>query len=146
MSQGTKLAAYNSSIIVTLATEVSFVIFQHSWIEYQNDYKMLTNRWPEARNWFPSTKDNRYFVLGIIVRYSTYKYYIWRSYYDHIFKIQWTKLLTDSEKGVIIGAFHNQLLTHWGRVTHICVSNLTIFDSNNGLSTLIQRTGLTLTY
>ena len=26
-----------------------------------------------------------------------------------------------------------KLLTHWGRVTHICVSNLTIIGSNNGL-------------
>ena len=25
-------------------------------------------------------------------------------------------------------------LTHWGRVTHICVSDLTITDSDNGLS------------
>ena len=25
-------------------------------------------------------------------------------------------------------------LTHWGRVTHICVSNLTIIDSDTGLS------------
>ena len=25
-------------------------------------------------------------------------------------------------------------LTHWGRVTHICVGNLTIIDSDNGLS------------
>ena len=28
---------------------------------------------------------------------------------------------------------HTQL-THWGRVTHICVSNLTIIGSDNGLS------------
>ena len=27
-----------------------------------------------------------------------------------------------------------QLLTHWGRVTHICVGNLTIIGSENGLS------------
>ena len=27
-----------------------------------------------------------------------------------------------------------QLSTHWGRVTHICVGNLTIIDSDNGLS------------
>ena len=27
-----------------------------------------------------------------------------------------------------------QCLTHWGRVTHICVSNLTIIGSDNGLS------------
>ena len=26
------------------------------------------------------------------------------------------------------------LLTNWGRVTHICVGNLTIIGSNNGLS------------
>ena len=26
------------------------------------------------------------------------------------------------------------LLTHWGRVTHICVSKLTTIDSDNGLS------------
>ena len=26
------------------------------------------------------------------------------------------------------------LLTHWGRVTHVCVSKLTISDSDNGLS------------
>ena len=26
------------------------------------------------------------------------------------------------------------LLTHWGRVTHICVDNLTIIGSDNGLS------------
>ena len=31
-------------------------------------------------------------------------------------------------KGMIL------VLTHWGRVTHICVSNLTIFGWDNGLS------------
>ena len=25
-------------------------------------------------------------------------------------------------------------LTHWGRVTHLCVGNLTIISSDNGLS------------
>ena len=30
--------------------------------------------------------------------------------------------------------FSISLLTHWGRVTHICVSNLTIIGSDNGLS------------
>ena len=29
---------------------------------------------------------------------------------------------------------HAQSLTHWGRVTHICVSKLTIIGSDNGLS------------
>ena len=35
-----------------------------------------------------------------------------------------------------IGKSHSQniCLTHWGRVTHICVGNLTIIGSDNGLS------------
>ena len=28
----------------------------------------------------------------------------------------------------------NESLTHWGQVTHICVGNLTIIGSDNGLS------------
>ena len=31
-------------------------------------------------------------------------------------------------------SIHTWLLTHWGRVTHICVSELTIIGSDNGLS------------
>ena len=30
--------------------------------------------------------------------------------------------------------YHDISLTHWGRVTHICVSKLTIIGSDNGLS------------
>ena len=33
-----------------------------------------------------------------------------------------------------IWCFLNKLLTHWGRVTHICVSKLIIIGSDNGLS------------
>ena len=33
----------------------------------------------------------------------------------------------------IISTYLNEL-THWGRVTHICVGKLTIIDSDNGLS------------
>ena len=33
-----------------------------------------------------------------------------------------------------INARPSYILTHWGRVTHICVSKLTIIASNNGLS------------
>ena len=34
----------------------------------------------------------------------------------------------------IIGGCHIYLLTQWGRVTHICVSDLTIIGPDNGLS------------
>ena len=36
-------------------------------------------------------------------------------------------------------------LTHWGRVTHICLSNITIIGSDNGLSPG-RRQGITWTY
>ena len=32
-----------------------------------------------------------------------------------------------------IAAFMTLVLTHWGCVTHICISNLTIIGSDNGL-------------
>ena len=32
------------------------------------------------------------------------------------------------------GPFYKHRLTHWGRVTHICVGNLTIIGSDNGVS------------
>ena len=53
----------------------------------------------------------------------------------HIFALYWTNAVWYG-----IWYFHcscsNELneLTHWGRVTHICVSELTIIGSDNGLS------------
>ena len=35
---------------------------------------------------------------------------------------------------VLLYMWFNLTLTHWGRVTHICVVNLTIIGSDNGLS------------
>ena len=35
---------------------------------------------------------------------------------------------------VLCASLHPLLLTHWGRVTHICISKLTIIGSDNGLS------------
>ena len=35
-------------------------------------------------------------------------------------------------------------LTHWGRVTHICVSKLTTIDSDNGLSPKRRQAGILL--
>ena len=47
---------------------------------------------------------------------------------DNIRKISVTNDLTKKERDEI------RALTHWGRVTHICVSKLTIIGSDNGLS------------
>ena len=42
-----------------------------------------------------------------------------------LFKFHWS---------LFLGGPSCQVLTHWGRVTHICVSKLTIIGSDNGLS------------
>ena len=47
------------------------------------------------------------------------------------FMILWVVTLSPRNKG---WQFHSTLLTHWGRVTHIYVSKLTIIGSDNGLS------------
>ena len=40
------------------------------------------------------------------------------------------QLLYDHE--CVTKAFYNPPLTHWGRVTHICISKLTTIGSDNG--------------
>ena len=40
----------------------------------------------------------------------------------------------ESTDEYIILIHSKELLTHWGRVTHICVNKLTIIGSDNGLS------------
>ena len=35
---------------------------------------------------------------------------------------------------VVIWVIHRAWLTHWGRMTHICVSKLNTIGSDNGLS------------
>ena len=55
------------------------------------------------------------------------------NYWPFVRGIHW--LLVDSlYKEPIMQTLHNFFLTHWGRVTRICVSNLTIIGSDNGLS------------
>ena len=46
----------------------------------------------------------------------------------------WTNKHFLSRKGSRNYSHVSQALTHWGRVTHICVSELTIIGSDNGLS------------
>ena len=43
-------------------------------------------------------------------------------------------LIVCSSRGQFRGSLDKDKLTHWGRVTHICVSKLTIIGSDNGLS------------
>ena len=64
----------------------------------------------------------------------------WSLYVDILWKIHWDPIPTWYEAINDIDVWYcwcwsfNQQLTHWGRVTHICVSKLTIIGSDNGLS------------
>ena len=49
-----------------------------------------------------------------------------------LFEVSFSKLNIHTTHLVII--FHCFAWTHWGRVTHICVGNLTIISPDNGLS------------
>ena len=46
----------------------------------------------------------------------------------------WSLDDTDDTDGNMIAMMKLQCVTHWGRVTHICISNLTITGSDNSLS------------
>ena len=48
--------------------------------------------------------------------------------YVNLKKLQYLKFVVETS------LTHCPLLTHWGWVTHICISKLTIIDSDNGLS------------
>ena len=48
--------------------------------------------------------------------------------------LQWDKWIYHSMTYVFTWLGMHHSLTHWGRVTHICVSELTIIGSDNGLS------------
>ena len=52
------------------------------------------------------------------------------SYTGKMTSLYWIKALTPCG----IRALAKIVLTHWGRVTHICVGNLAIIGSDNGLS------------
>ena len=55
-----------------------------------------------------------------------------------------SNLLSANEYSFVIRQLHrwniDLALTHWGQVTHICISNLTIMDSNNVFSFGRRRT------
>ena len=45
-----------------------------------------------------------------------------------------TWINVDKDSWCNVASLGHDVLTHWGRVTHICVSKLTIIGSDNGLS------------
>ena len=57
-------------------------------------------------------------------------------FYGSVQKIPPSVQTAESPSEKVIPVFYRQLytLTHWGRVTHICVNDLTIIGSANGLS------------
>ena len=73
--------------------------------------------------------------------WSTYIKHFWVNnrvckFYKHccIFSIAVIFIIHETLPSVSFSTGFNNVLTHWGRVTHICVSRLTTIGSDNGLS------------
>ena len=62
----------------------------------------------------------------------------WLTFSGTSFRVIWIKIVvkipTFSPKKMHLKMLSVSVLTHWGRVTHLCVSKLTIIGSDNGLS------------
>ena len=69
----------------------------------------------------------RYYILIVVMKMSsvTNNCYYCRNTWN---------VLSNPPCGKLKWSLYYLYLTHWGRVTHICVSKLTIIGSNNGLS------------
>ena len=80
-------------------------------------------------SWWPVCSSSIYFV------YILYIFYLFISLASLIKKAS-LKYVAQKWKCCHAYGFcrHRRHLTHWGRVTHICISKLTIIGSDNGLS------------
>ena len=66
----------------------------------------------------------------------------WYTYWYNGNQLTWSQkihissftFLSSNIKVIIFVLFYLHCLSHWGRVTHICISKLTIIVSDNGLS------------
>ena len=65
-------------------------------------------------------------IFGVVTLYSEAN--------GHLGYWKWCKILWNFASQFEWSYLINKSLTHWGRVTHICVSKLTIIASDNGLS------------
>ena len=84
------------------------------------------NNW----NFFHCTNSQKYFdYQGLQNRLKRWRFYIETA----PISLPWDKLEGELCDKWIEKIYHF-VLTHWGRVTHICVSKLTIIGSDNGLS------------
>ena len=111
------------------------VIATHTHTHGHTDPQTQAMTIPEGQNWprvkttfiggmeLVSLRCNRDFTSASSYGLSWYKYAIATQWYQfHTTDAWWFSLNIST------------LLTHWGRVTHICVSDLTSIGSDNGLS------------
>ena len=101
------------------------------WVVWSDVIKMSFDCW--SQKWFHLYGTSRYFIDICI--YEMY-IYIYGSGYESAaallldIKTRWQ----DSHTILTWPIYRYILLTHWGRVTHLCVDKSTIIGSDNGLS------------
>ena len=105
----------------------SFLISQISLKIYKTGVLLYLNCITYNRNWHSFWK-----------LYFQYPLFSFLCYYCSLIRLYTGQSLYHVESGALClhAGFTTQflLLTHWGRVTHICVNKLTIIGSDNGLS------------
>ena len=107
------------------------------WIISSNIFSIFQHHeplpcWPQDA---PSFHNSGYIIsnlTSICLSASVYAMSHWTAA-NHCFLWNFTKWWFTKVAGSKLRQSHN-CLTHWGRVTHICISKLTIIGSDNGLA------------
>ena len=100
-----------------------------------------SNAWPSADHMWTSTLDSlakyvAWLSFLVVVKLLDSIKFKWVTHSLGLLSRYWTIVFLHYNPSAMGTTEKNidNALTHWGRVTHICVSNLTIIGSDNGLS------------
>ena len=130
---------HNFINICMRANKIS-ISFKMWWKNHQWNVSFGNSMWSVDTTWwqrFGSTMPQVIACCLIIRKVQWHSYegnYIWdtlTSIHEVSFKIIYVKF---HQISVGFDGRGGNLLTHWGRVTHICIGKLTIMGSDNGLS------------
>ena len=91
------------------------------WLHYQRKFQIA-----QQSILFCSTQWHEIYQLRMNIKWPIHHYHRSPTYFRKLHRNSW--------ESIHLHFRLPPLLTHWGRVTHICVGNLTIIGLDNGLS------------
>ena len=135
-------SAYKKTVM-HLAQYLSIVASRYNTVCFSNEQVQVIQSWNKSCSaavkvlWLT-------FTISMPIYMSIQHVFICPGRWLHYVKHQWwchdmgshSALLgsCDENPPVTVGFLHKGPLTHWGRVTHVCVDELAIIGSDNGLS------------